>query len=319
MRRAGWLDPAEAADPGRKRAGHRGAVYRAATGGTGQRDRGRHRTGAAGGPRRARVGYDLLHVHSSPPPHRGARRRHRWRLRRARHPGSAREARPVRRIAPRPRRGRREGLRAGRGPGDPGRPADRRARPPGRRSRHRDHRGADGRRRAGPDPDRRGARGGQGGGHREQARHRPPRPGAGGDRPSERRRAPLRGRRRRRDPDPRAARRRPRGQHGLARAGHRERDDQLHPHLDGRARPGLRRGARRGPGPWLRGGRPARRRRRRRRGQQGGHPRPPRVRDVDRPGQRPALPAVGPRPGQARGHRRHRPTRWRGPAASASP
>ena len=44
--------------------------------------------------------------------------------------------------------------------------------------------------------------------HREQARHRPPRAGARGDRPADRRAAALRGRGRRRDPGPRAARRR---------------------------------------------------------------------------------------------------------------
>ena len=52
----------------------------------------------------------------------------------------------------------------------------------------------------------------QAGRHGEQARDRPPRPGARGDRPADRRRPPLRGRGRRRDPGPRAARRGPRGE-----------------------------------------------------------------------------------------------------------
>ena len=53
---------------------------------------------------------------------------------------------------------------------------------------------------------------GKRGRHRQQARHRPPRPGARGDRPADRRRAAVRGRGRRRDPGPRAARDGPRRQ-----------------------------------------------------------------------------------------------------------
>ena len=67
-----------------------------------------------------------------------------------------------------------------------------------------------GRRRAGPDADRGGARRRQAGRHREQARRRPSRPRARGDRPADRGGAPVRGRGRRRDPDPRPARRRAR-------------------------------------------------------------------------------------------------------------
>ena len=52
--------------------------------------------------------------------------------------------------------------------------------------------------------------------------------------PADRRRAPLRGGGRRRDPGPRPARRRPRRRTGSARARHRQRHDELHPHGDDR-------------------------------------------------------------------------------------
>ena len=84
---------------------------------------------------------------------------------------------------------------------------------PGRRRRRRAH----GRRRAGPDAHRGRARRRQAGRDREQARPRPPRSGARGDRPADGRGAPLRGRRRRRHPGPRAARRRPRRERDRAR------------------------------------------------------------------------------------------------------
>ena len=85
--------------------------------------------------------------------------------------------------------------------------------------RHRRRRRADGRRRAGPDADRGGARRGNAGRDREQARPRPPRRGARGDRPADRRGAPVRGGGRRRHPGPRAARARARRQPRHRRSG----------------------------------------------------------------------------------------------------
>ena len=121
---------------------------------------------------------------------------------------------------------------------------------------------------------------GKRGRHRQQARHRPPRPGARGDRPADRRGAPLRGRGRRRDPGPRAARRATSpANRDRPRSGHRQRHDELHP--DARwptRRPRYADVARRGAGLGLRRGRPDRRRRGRRRGEQARDPCPAGVR-----------------------------------------
>ncbi len=109
----------------------------------------------------------------------------------------------------------------------------------------------------------------------------------------------LRGRRRRRDPDPAAAARVARRRQGHPGARHRQRHHQLHPRQDGHLGSRLLRGARGGPGARLRRGRPDRRRRGLRRRGQG--------RD---PGQ-PRLPLAGDRlrrlpRGHLRGHRRRR-------------
>ena len=72
---------------------------------------------------------------------------------------------------------------------------------------------------------------------------------------------------------------------------------------DGAAR--LRRGPGRGPAARLRGGRSGRRHRGPRRGQQAGHPGPPRVRPLARPGRDPDPPGRGRRPGRTRDHHGH--------------
>ena len=167
------------------------------------------------------------------------------------------------------------------------------------------------------DADRRGARGRQAGRHRQQARHRPPRPGARGDRPAAGRAVPLRGRGRRRHPGPVAARPGPRRQrvtrvrgivngttnHILTAMAHEGRpyDDVL------RGRPGAR----------LRRGRPERRRRGRRRGQQAGHPGPPGVRAVARPGHGRAPSADGARRRRGRASPASPTSSWRAPRRSA--
>ena len=173
---------------------------------------------------------------------------------------------------PHPRRGRLRGdpLRLG-----PGRRADRRHR-------------ACSRARA------RGAAGRQAGGHRQQAAARPARRRALRGRPRGGRADPLRGRRRRRDPDrPRdpGELRRDRGLQGLR---DRQRHDQLHPQRDGGDRGRLRGGARAGQGAGLRRGGPDGGRQRRRRRGEDGDPRPARLPHPGHPRRRPL-----------RGHREH--------------
>ena len=82
----------------------------------------------------------------------------------------------------------------------------------------------------------------------------------------------LRGRRRRRHPDPAAAARVARRRPGHPGARHRQRHHQLHPRQDGHLRRRVRRGARGGPGARVRRGRPDRRRRGLRRRRQGRDP-----------------------------------------------
>ena len=124
-------------------------------------------------------------------------------------------------------------------------------------------------------------RGGQAGGHRQQAAARPARRRALRRRPRGRGADPLRGRRRRRDPD--RARdpgelRRDRDLEGLR---DRQRDDQLHPQRDGGDRRRLRGGAGAGQAARLRRGGPDRGRQRRRRRGEDGDPRPARLPHAD--------------------------------------
>ena len=88
----------------------------------------------------------------------------------------------------------------------------------------------------------------------------------------------LRGERRRRHPDRPVAGGGPGGQSGPGAGGDRQRDLQLHPHLDDPRRPPLRRGPGQGPGARLRRGRPHARRRRHRHRPQAGGPGPARLR-----------------------------------------
>ena len=86
------------------------------------------------------------------------------------------------------------------------------------------------------------------------------------------RRPLLRGRRRRRDPDPAAAARVAGRRRGHPGARHRQRHHELHPRQDGHLRRRLHRGARGGPGARVRRGRPDRGRRGLRRRRQGRDP-----------------------------------------------
>ena len=121
---------------------------------------------------------------------------------------------------------------------------------------------------------------GQAGRDRQQARHRPPRPGARGDRPADRRGAPLRGGGRRRDPGPRAARRGPRRPTASTRVRgivNGTTNFILTAMTDERP-PTTTTALAEAQAARLRGGRPDRRRRGPRRGQQARHPGPARVR-----------------------------------------
>ena len=158
----------------------------------------------------------------------------------------------------------------------------------------------------------------QGGRDGEQARHRPPRPGARGDRPADRRGPPLRGGGRRRDPGPRPARDGPRREPGR-RAVRGIVNGTTNYILSAMTDEGrdYDDGPRRRPGRGLRRGRPDRRRRGPRRGEQARDPRPARVRRPGstrptstttrrrRPGRRAAAgsPASTPTTSPARGRR----------------
>ena len=122
--------------------------------------------------------------------------------------------------------------------------------------------------------------------HRQQARHRPPRPGARGDRPPDRRGAAVRGGGRRRDPGPRAARARPRRQprstrvRGIVNGTTNYILSAMTPTTAARYDDVLAEAQELGYAE----ADPSRRRRGRRRGQQAGDPRPARVRPLARPG-----------------------------------
>ena len=169
-------------------------------------------------------------------------------------------------------------------------------RPRRRRPRHR----GDRRHRAGPRADPLRARERRQRRHRQQGAARRGRPDALRGRREGRPRPLLRGRRRRRDPDPAAAARVAGRRHGHPGARHRQRHHQLHPRQDGHLRRRLRRGARGGPGARLRRGRPDRRRRGVRRRRQG---RDPGLARLPLPGHRLRR---APR-GHLRGDRRRRP------------
>ena len=141
----------------------------------------------------------------------------------------------------------------------------------------------------------------------QQAAARAPRRGAVGHRGAPRRPAALRGIGVRRDPGREGAARVDAGRRRARGHRHRQRHDQLHPDRDDAGGPGLRRGARAGPGARVRRGRPDRGRERRgRRGQDGD----PRLDRVPR--------ARAHRPGAARGHRHARPRRRQLRAASSA-
>ena len=91
------------------------------------------------------------------------------------------------------------------------------------------------------------------------------------------RRSAVRGERRRRHPDHRAAEARPAGERHRQRDGDHQRHDELHPHVDEQRRRELRRSARRGPSAGLCRAGPDERRRGHRRGVQALHPRDARV------------------------------------------